>query len=156
MNYEQNVNCFSKIFYIFASYNLNFETMKTTIFKLQVILIVLALSVAGCNKEQTDGVKFSELDNAPKHLVSKEKLPEWLNDVVNYLESPANFVIVYKGEWNERTVYYVSDIFSSCAMCKVYFENGERIEFNISIVENFQTTSKNWVIIYHNKVPYWQ
>ena len=38
--------------------NLNFETMKTTIFKLQVILIVLAFSVAGCNVNKDENLPW--------------------------------------------------------------------------------------------------
>ena len=62
MNYEQNVNCFFKnIFYICSLLTLNFKTMKSAIIKLQVILLVLAFSVAGCNVNKDENLSW--LDN---------------------------------------------------------------------------------------------
>ena len=118
--------------------------MKTAIIKLQVILIVLAFCVAGCKKEDPTGVKFSELDKAPKALVSKEELPKF---VIDKMFSPST---IYKGKWNESIVYFVMNYLSSSVCCDVYFEKGEKIIFNESIMVDFQSTSKNWVIIYED------
>jgi hypothetical protein len=133
--------------------------MRTNIFKLQVILIVLAFSVAGCNKEEpiTDGVPFSDIFSAPKVLVQKNELPEFITVVVDFLEySPGNWVRVNKGEWINRDVYFVYDMLSSCMFCRVYFGNGEHIIWdNGSYFPEDFSTSKNWVLIYTNK-PDWQ
>jgi len=122
--------------------------MKTTIFKLQVIFIVLAFSVAGCKKEEPiDGVAFSELDKAPKHLVSKEELPDFLKNL-NF-EFP--FITIYKGEWKNDIVYYVPNIISSCSYCHFYYKDGKRIfDGHDDSIIDFYNTSKNWVIIYTN------
>ena len=121
--------------------------MKTTIFKLQVIFIVLAFSVAGCKKEPT-GVSFLELDKAPKHLVSKEELPDFLK---NNLKFEFPFITIYKGEWKKRIVYYVPNLISSCSYCHFYYKDGKRIfDGHDDSIIDFYNTSKNWVLIYDN------
>jgi len=120
--------------------------MKTTILKQLIILIALTLSVAGCKKnEHIYGVSLSELVKAPKHLVSKDELPNFLKDNYN-LE--LSYIIIYKGEWNKRIVYYVPNFISSCSYCEYYYEDGKHIFDGHDDPTDFYTTSKNWIIIY--------
>ena len=107
-----------------------------------VLFVFLLLGIIGCKKE---GVYLKDIGSAPTALVSKEDLPEWIN--VDALLSP---FAIYKGEWRNRTVYFVSEPLHSCAMCKVYYGNGEHIEFDNlrANLNDFNSTSKNWVLIY--------
>ena len=118
----------------------------------QYVFFVLLCMTFGCkttNEGQKigDGVLFDKLDSAPKKNVPKENLPEWLVARINeqYETRPPEIckVIVYKGEWNKQTVYFIMDTFSSC-LCNFFTKDGGRID-NLT---DLRTTSKNWIIIY--------
>ena len=98
------------------------------------------------------GVPFNQLQFAPQVATTTQEQPDWLVIKTKEIEkepSPLNYVWIYQGEWNERTVYYIRDIFSSCLLCEVYYENGEKVAFGEAFdIDSFETTSKNWKIIY--------
>ena len=130
----------------------------------KVATIVACLTVilfAACNKvneaqapiEGIDGeVFFGNMSTAPNAIVSKEILPEWLNVKISEYEDTHPAIVpllVYKGEWEKRTIYFMLYYIKSCAFCDVYYEDGENIVWTDNTnFDNFQSTSKNWVIIY--------
>ena len=117
-----------------------------------VLLVFLLFGIVGCNKKvekENEGVSFENLDFAPKALIAKEELPEWINADVKYMR-------VYKGEWKESIIYFTPVLLSSAHASYFYhYENGEHILFaDSSDFENFQSTSKNWILIYADE--FWQ
>jgi hypothetical protein len=110
--------------------------------------------------EEPDGVKeydlLTRLRSAPFVDVSN-CFPAWLPAKTGEIETmhEKDFKIVkvriFRGEWNNRFVYFISDSFSSCLFCEVYYEEGERIEWpagDPGLSHNFESTSKNWILIY--------
>ena len=99
------------------------------------------------DNEEAISVTFENLASAPKKIVSKENLPEWLVvRINNYYEtrpSVISKVLIYQGEWNDQIVYFILDTFSSC-LCDFFTKDGERAD-NLS---DLCGTSKNWIIIY--------
>ena len=93
------------------------------------------------------GVSWNLLSSAPKIDISKENLPGWLigriNDYYEIWPPLVSKVLIYRGEWNKQTVYFVMDMHSSC-LCDIFTKEGERINNQT----NFRATSKNWVLIY--------
>jgi hypothetical protein len=120
------------------------------------LLFSFLLLFCGCEKdvEPENGVLFSNLRNAPFVQISDKKLPAWLRQKINEIETMHNddfitAVGIFKGEWNLQTIYYISDNLSSCLFCEVYFENGERVGWSAyGGSSNFQSTSKNWICLY--------
>ena len=97
-----------------------------------------------------EGVSISFIRSAPWADVNKESLPELLviriNEYEDFLD-PGNCVKFLRGSWNNRTVYYIFESYSSCMACKIYYEDGHKIEFaNSKIITDFYNTSTNWVI----------
>jgi len=135
--------------------------MRTKILKLKMILFALVVFAAGCivNQEEQkptiDENLFSFLDKAPKVLVEKEKLPDWLISIVELYEGGGELGIqtplqVSRGIWNEREIYYLYSPIYNCPLCQIYYENGEGIVWSGDGADfnNFRSTSKNWVLIY--------
>jgi len=119
-----------------------------------VFLLLFGMLAIGCSKSD-DKSFWEQLQSAPSVSISKKNLPNWLIDKINqYEEQYANQlsminVKIYKGKWKNHTLYYLSDKFDSCLLCSVFYDNGKQLVLNNdSEVNNFVTTSKNWVLIY--------
>jgi len=132
------------------------------------ILIVLLCVVLGCSNCAAN--KPCEPENAPDYFVAfyeklyatsladvpKESLPEWLvfklNELENEYGDQLNRILarIHKGEWKNRTVYFVSRPFNSCLLCEVFDDEGKQLVWASDDPEivNFCTTSKNWTIVY--------
>jgi len=117
------------------------------------LFIFLMCLTFGCSKSNdpitTDvGVSWEQIYLAPYVKISKEKLPEWLAVRINdyYETRPPSIckVLIYEGEWNNQTVYFIMDTFSSC-LCDFFTKEGGRIRDNLS---DLRATSENWIIIY--------
>ena len=126
-------------------------------------LVLLCMVAIGCSNNSSTDSKIidsntfmNQLKSAPSAGVSKENLPEWLIGKINEIEiihSKDISIIkvrIYKGEWKNRTVYYIFDSFQSCMFCEVYYDNGTNIVWTANDIASdiFCTTSKNWVLIY--------
>ena len=104
-----------------------------------------------------NGVPWDQMFAAPWVDVPRESLPEWLVARIEYFESTYKafegcpnctyyyYAQIYKGKWNEQTVYFTNNVHSSCQFCDTFTENGERISL---IDTDIRTTSKNWAIIF--------
>jgi len=126
----------------------SFATMQ----KVAVVILCMVIYMAsGCERQNdsksTDvGVTFENLASAPKNIVAKETLPEWLVVRINDYYEPRPFKVqIYKGEWNKQPVFFIMDFHSSC-LCDFFTKDGERISNDSSM--NIHLTSKNWVLIY--------
>ena len=125
--------------------------LKTYAMRTKLLLFTFLLfGIFGCNKfvKEEPWISTEYADTIPHAIVSKEELPEWLNakDIIGDRDHPT---VIYKVEWKERNVYYARIYNSSCYYCHFYYENGEHISFaDNSVLEDFQSTSKNWIIIY--------
>jgi len=122
-----------------------------------LLFAFLFFGIFGCQdkvelKKET-GVVLEKLNSAPKAIVSKEELPEWLYVIVDQWKDPISHKAVYKGKWKERIVYYEYDMHSSCMFCNLFYENGERVSLG-NDWEDFQSNSKNWVVIFEF-IPNW-
>ena len=120
--------------------------------KITAILLIVAGSFVSCEKKEvTETVEnkfLTELNSATLAIVPKESLPEWLVARINdyYETRPSSLckVLIYRGEWNKQTVYFILDTYSAC-LCDFFTNAGERIVENLS---DCRATSKNWVLIY--------
>ena len=117
----------------------------------------------GC-KENKESTKMNEetflknLESAPVDLVPVETLPEWLQERIIHFEKLSSFTAyIYKGEWENQTIYLDKNNFQSFLGGVPYYENGEPIFsydedgeklFSESLVESFRSSSKNWVLIW--------
>jgi hypothetical protein len=131
--------------------------MKFIYFKInnlkKIFFLALFCIAIGCSNSDIDSKKndvdefYNQLKSSPSSFISKENLPKWLIDRINdyYEIRPPSFckVLIYKGNWNKQTVYFIIDTFSSF-LCDFFTENGERI-VNMS---DCRATSKNWILIY--------
>jgi len=117
-----------------------------------------SLLASGCNEKEDsskieEGVFLENLNNAPVAFVSKETLPDWLISKIGIFESFGESSIstalqVFRGIWNGKATYFLKFV-SNCPFCDVYYENGERIEWNNGIeVDKFVSQSKDWKLIY--------
>ena len=117
--------------------------------------VFLLLGIIGCQnrlelKEET-GVTLENLGSAPEAIVSKEELPEWLQEriTVPELGTPFYWVQIFKGEWENRIVYSHRCLNSSSLSGYLFYENGEPILLlDMPTAEYFYSTSKNWVLIW--------
>ena len=111
----------------------------------------LLLMVAGCEPQSTDPKMdeetfFKNLASAPENKVPLETLPEWLQNEIKEFEAhllPLCYLVAYRGEWEERVIYFLNHSFQSC-YCDYRHENGEIIE----LPEDFSLKTKNWTLIY--------
>ena len=125
------------------------------------MLCVTFIGLIGCDAngslENVDAATFlRNLEASPVQIAPD--LPEkWLNERVeeiipSYLQFESGYenpIVVYKGEWNKRTVYYIWHAFSS-SLGDAYYEDGEELDFtkdNNYCVE-FMSKSKNWIVIW--------
>jgi len=94
------------------------------------------------------GVLFDNLVSAPKIIVPKETLPEWL--VVKVIDNYAPWLPIlclgeaYRGEWKNQIVYFTPSVHSSCPTCELFNEDGKTVDN----LPDCRTTSKNWIKIF--------
>ena len=119
----------------------------------KLILLILLFVILGCSKNEESkeigaDIFLTDLKAASSVYELKENLPEWLAvRIDDYYETRTpSFckVMIYRGEWNKQTIYFILDTYSAC-LCDFYTEDGERIVDNLS---DLRVTSKNWVLIY--------
>ena len=113
----------------------------------------LLLSIFGCKDKYEDDI----LGSPKMDIVSKDKLPKWIN-ADERIETSVPF-LVQKGKWGKRTVYIID-------MCEykynysseIYYENGEHILFNNqSDYDDFhKATYKSLVVIYLFPEGFWK
>jgi len=129
------------------------SNLKTYVMRTKLLFAFLLLGIFGCiNKieKEEPWISIHYYDPVPVSIVAKEELPEWLGIIVDQWES-AFFIYVFKGEWQESTIYNVKYTLSrdSHRFDDVYYENGEHIAFvENSIYAGFRSTSKNWELIF--------
>ena len=113
------------------------------------------------NESLSDNIFFPNelLTSSPRVDVKKKDLPEWLVKRIDKYEDfvdPVNCIKIFRGNWNNRTVYYIYNSFNSCLFCELYYENGTHVELYFSenpdlsnkLLNDLFKESKNWVILY--------
>jgi len=126
--------------------------------KYAVAVLWIVSVLIGCSKNNEikpidegtvleEGAFLEKLNSAPYVEVSKEDLPEWLVVRINDSEQwePLHFIIsIYKGEWENQTVFFIVDTRSAC-ICDIFTEDGKKVVDNLS---DCHAKSRNWVCIY--------
>jgi len=122
----------------------------------KLILIFLVVFLFGCksddasNSEKIDEDSLSyNIHSAPVSIVPKEDFPEWLQAKIDYqwehyVVNPIHksWLVIFKGEWNKRTVYHLWHVLSSdCA--EIYYDDGTKPLFGTPVIPDI-----NWVLIY--------
>jgi hypothetical protein len=119
------------------------------------LFLLFVLVAIGCSdsndSKATDDIEFlNALESAGVADLPEGSLPEWLVIKINEIETlwkdnpDAAKIKIYRGEWMERIIYFIHDLYASCGTCDLYYEDGKKINFST----NFYTTSKNWILIY--------
>ena len=134
-----------------------FDKQKGTAATLCIVctVFIVLLMTSGCSLKGEsessfidDAAFLKRLHGAPVALVSKDVLPEWLQEMIMEFEGAYEndsfiqdaTIKIYKGEWENLSVYTVQHPYSSCITCLTANENGE------SFLEYGKV--KNWVLIY--------
>ena len=56
---------------------------------------------------------------------------------------------IYQCKWRAKTIFYIYDMFASCALCEVYYAYGKKVEWNSTEdVMDFDNNSTEWKCIY--------
>jgi hypothetical protein len=116
----------------------------------------LCAAVTACNDDSGNGRDESlslleVLQSAPQKIVSRETLPEWLNDKLDlFINEPHPGVKtqVFKGNWLRKDVYIIKNGLQSHAAGDAYFGNGEKIVREVD--DDFGKHSGNWVLIWEH------
>ena len=117
----------------------------------RIILFVLLFIIFGCKENEVSreiNVDMFKVKLKSASKVFEEDLPKWLviriNDYYETRLSSFYKVMIYRGEWNKQTVFFILDTNSSC-LCDFYTKDGEKIVDNLP---DLRVTSKNWVLVY--------
>ena len=128
--------------------------MKNLVF-LVLLYVAIGCSDSNIDSKTSDVAFLKRLASATSANVSKENLPEWLADKIGEFEADSKTISIvkiriFKGEWENRTVYFISNTLQSCGFCEVYYEDGAKIVWTVDAIsiDDFCSTSKNWVLIY--------
>ena len=122
------------------------------------IVSLFLLVTVGCSNDKdnftvnTEEEFLNEIVNAPQNIVPKEELPEWLSDYIEKLsDTPPELskLKVYMGIWKGTSVFFIYNMVNSCLFCDVFYEDGNRIEWeHQNDINEFMTNSKDWICIY--------
>jgi hypothetical protein len=121
------------------------------------LLLLVLLAFIGCKNggmsEDVDATNefMIKLQSAP--LDEMDNYPEWLSLKIAEIESWEKDksilkVRIFRGEWENRTVYFITNNLKSCVLCEVYHEAGEIITLNEENIEEFCKKSAYWTTIY--------
>gem|GEM_PF-2051680 len=127
-------------------------------FGVVILFVAIFIAFKSCNKStiqqeelQTETI-FSNFNDVPTSIVSKEELPEWLTDKIDIMSnpqpSPFSTIQIFKGEWEMQTVYFIINPHHSCLLCEVYYEDGEKLVWSNSHAADDFLKSKKFVLIY--------
>jgi hypothetical protein len=127
-----------------------------TFFCAAALMSAIGAGFVACHNDEkpkgADEKAFLEaLRFAPVEMASIETLPQWILDVMGALASDGiNNISIWRGTWNDLKVCFIYSSFNSCVFCETYYENGDRIVWNVSNndVGDFMSQSKNWVLIW--------
>ena len=100
---------------------------------------------------------YEQLQAMPREDLNKETIPEWLVNKINEYEKsidPVDCMKFFRGKWNNRIVYLIYNSFSSCLLCKLYYEDGSKVilyfeddpYLSNELLTDFLEKSTNWVI----------
>ena len=125
-----------------------------------ILSLLVIFALIGCKTDDLsskidEDTFWEKLQSAPFVVVPKEELPEWVNQIIEDLtisyvvnQPPGTFARIYRGKWDKRTVYYITDSLSSCALC-FWDEKAQRIQLNTQKdYDKFYALSKNWELIF--------
>ncbi|MDR3226433.1 MAG: hypothetical protein LBT56_02025 [Prevotellaceae bacterium] len=134
--------------------------MKKIILQITAILLIMAGSFACGNddkklsNEDAANAFFMKLESLSLSNINENNFPEWLSIKIDEIETIHSVEIsvikikILQGEWNKRIVYFITNNFSSCLFCEVYYEDGEQEMFEENNNEDFCIKSKNWKLVY--------
>jgi hypothetical protein len=96
---------------------------------------------------------FEILQSAPRKIVSRETLPEWLNDKLDLFTNKPLIGVkthVFKGIWQGEDVYLITNGLQSNINGDAYLENGEEIVRKAN--DDFEKNSDNWILIWEHVI----
>ena len=117
----------------------------------KLVLIFLTFLLFGCNSD-TSSVKP---ESVPEALIPFENLPEWLQVMLSehdWSNDSYYWEQIHKGEWKNRTIYLYGSAYLSVFGYYLY-EDGTGILLDPSTIEDINSTSKNWVLIWKHGNP---
>ena len=126
-----------------------------------LFLTLLCLAFGCSNKKEIEkeiGVDWMDISSAPMIDVPIESLPAWLVSKINeyeamYGENSIACVKIFRGTLKKQTVYFIFNVNSSCLLCEVYYDDGNKIDYFDS--SGLAAESKNWVLIYKISCTLW-
>jgi len=97
--------------------------------KVLIILFVFSFAFSQCNKDESAKDAFEVFEETLKSTpyVELSIFPDWLNQKIEEIEAddtPVGIIRVkiFQGEWNMKTVYYVSNNLNSCMFAKSFMK----------------------------------
>jgi hypothetical protein len=139
---------------------LNINNIKIKDMKKIILLLLSTLILNGCdenkNLKDTDYIQtfVINLQSTATEIPENMTLPEWLLVKINEMEDqlsediPIVKVQIFCGRWENKTVFLIMNNLSSCFLCEIYYDNGEKIVLNENRLEEFCTKSENWILVY--------
>jgi hypothetical protein len=131
----------------------------TLLMALWIVSVISVVCLFGCHSDDNkpEEVDFLtklqslELINTPENGFFSEWALKKIEEIETSHVKDISIVKVriFKGEWNNRNVYFISDNLQSCLFCEVYYDDGIKIEWSAEdLFMNFCKTSKGWKLIY--------
>ncbi len=80
--------------------------------------------------------------------------PVWLKAKIDTMSTGKYYMLakVYRCEMNGEYIYYISNPISSCVYCEVYYQNGEKLNFeDEKVLYDFEHNKKNELLIWERK-----
>lgn len=71
-------------------------------------------------------------DKGVEPFLYESDTPSWLKDKIDYMSTNKDYggTVVYRYEWKKNYVFHITIPISSCAMCDIYDNSGNKINFS--------------------------
>ncbi len=98
-----------------------------------LLVALFIFQCIACDKEEND-----------------DRIPHWLDEMIQErqdtdLWEPAS---VIRYVWNEEYIYEFNNPLLSCAFCEIYFEDGEKVNWEVYDITDYLLRRTNYLVIY--------
>ena len=101
------------------------------------VLIFFLIVISSCKRD-------------PSTFYASEQIPEWLSQKITEIENSNYYfgTVVYRHQWNLKFYYHIMIPVESCAFCKVYDVNGNKIVWSDQSFQDYFENRYNEAVIW--------